>query len=325
MASRSSPRASVVIPTLNGGGRFRECLDALSKQDFEGGFELVVIDSSSTDGTAELARERADVFISIKRNEFNHGLTRNRAIEKCSGEYIALLVQDAAPADNNWLRALVENFEDEKVAGSYSRQVPRPDCPPLIKSRLKRWSATSRQRIEKSVSSKEEMSEIPGKTLVNLISFDNVSSCIRRSVWEKIPFTKRAFGEDLWWARSVLLAGYKIVFEPNSVVIHSHSNSLWYEFKRVYLDHQNWNDLIGLRLFGRLREVWGASISGVREALEELQGQGLSGASYVYWAAYSVPYVTSQNLAQYLGANSRRFKDRWPQFESIERMLMQGV
>jgi rhamnosyltransferase len=315
----------VVIPTWNGGTRFRECLDAVAKQELSRGFELVIIDSSSTDGTAELGREHADVFISIRKEEFNHGITRNRAIAKSRGAFIALLVQDATPADAHWLEALVDNFADEKVAGCYSRQVPRPECPPLLKARLERWSASRAERVEKAVAGEEELLQVPGKEQVDLIAFDNVSSCIRRSVWERMPFPERPFGEDLWWARSVLLSGYKIVFEPRSAVIHSHANSLFYEFKRVYLDHQNWNDLIGLRLFGRLREVWGASISGVQEARQDLKNQGLSGLPYVYWVAYALPYVLSQNLAQFLGGNSRRFKEQWPWFERLERVLSQGV
>jgi rhamnosyltransferase len=315
----------VVIPTWNGGQLFRECLEAVKGQDLKGGFELVIIDSESKDGTAELGRRHADVFIQIKRDEFNHGDARNRAIAKTRGQFVALLVQDATPADSSWLSALVENFADEKVAGCYSRQIPRPNCPPLLKTRLKRWTAGKGERVEKSVSGEEEFRQIPGRDQVDLVSFDNVSSCIRRSLWERMNFPSRSFGEDLWWSRSALMAGYKIVFEPRSAVIHSHSNSLWYEFKRVYLDHQNWNDLIGLRLFGRIQEIWGASLYGVREAVQDLKEQGLSGWPYLYWSAYAVPYVTSQNLAQFLGGNSRRFRKRWPWFERTHEILARGV
>ena len=53
-------------------------------------------------------------------------------------------------------------------------------------------------------------------------TFDNVASCIRRSIWEQRPFKSTPIAEDLEWSLDVLLAGYSIAFAPDAVVIHSH-------------------------------------------------------------------------------------------------------
>lgn len=90
---------------------------------------------------------------------------------------------------------------------------------------------------------------LPVEEQIRLLSFDNVASCLRRSVWEKLPLPERPFGEDLGWAMAALFQGFRLVYEPGSTVIHSHRQPLSYEFKRVYLDHQNWNRLIGLKVF----------------------------------------------------------------------------
>ena len=79
-----------------------------------------------------------------------------------------------------------------------------------------------------------------------LIAFDDVASCVRKSVMRDIPFEKRQFGEDIAWAKQALLAGWKIVNDPGAVVIHSHNSPVLYEFRRVFLDHQNIHDLVGL-------------------------------------------------------------------------------
>ena len=56
-AITSEPRRiSLVIPTWNAGALFHEVLEAIASQDVEDGVEVVVIDSGSTDGTADLAR-----------------------------------------------------------------------------------------------------------------------------------------------------------------------------------------------------------------------------------------------------------------------------
>ncbi len=324
LPSLSRPRASVVLPTLNGMPLVGECLEAIASQELEGGFEIIVVDSGSTDGTAELA-EKYGKLIRIEPGSFNHGLTRNLAVSHARGEFVALIVQDATPVDSGWLRALVDCFEDEQIVGVYSRQVPRPDCPPLIRARLERWSATCTEREVKRLDSEDDLYGLPGLEQVRLLSFDNVSSCIRRSIWNEVPFEKRTFGEDINWAKAVMHKGYSVVFEPHSAVYHSHKNSLWYEFKRVYLDHQNWNRMIGLELFHALSEVIEASIRGLPVRWQEIREQDIRGISRVYWDLYSIPYSFSQNLAQYLGSRSNDLLERKRWYRRLDRLFRQGV
>ena len=312
----------MVIPTLSAGVLFRQVLDAVKAQEFDGPVELVIVDSMSDDGTAELAQKYADIFFQVKREEFNHGETRNLAISKSTGELVALLVQDATPSDKSWLKKLAGNFSDSKVAGAYSRQVPRPDCNPLIKMRLSGWGAGKEgKRIQELKISKD----ISPQQIIEAYSFDNVSSMIRRSVWEQIHFRPRKFAEDILWAKEVLEAGWKIVYDPGSTVIHSHNKSLWYEFRRVYLDHQNWWQVGQFRVFNRLREVFGATLAGVPSAVNGLRQMGLSGIDFLYWTLYSPFYVGSQNLAQFMGGWSDRWKIKYPWYHKIDNFLGKGV
>jgi len=46
---------SVIIPTCNGGKIFSQCLEKIGQQEYDGEIQLVVVDSGSSDGTAELA------------------------------------------------------------------------------------------------------------------------------------------------------------------------------------------------------------------------------------------------------------------------------
>jgi len=319
----ADPLATVLIPAKNGGARFWQCLEAVKAQELPGGFEILVVDSGSSDGSDKLA-EQYGRLVRIKPEEFNHGLTRNLGMSESRGKYVALLVQDAVP-EEGWLDALVKAVEPEGVAGAYSRQVPRPACPPFIKARLDRWSAGMTEREIKSVSGEEELMSLPFIERVRLLSFDNVSSCIKKEVWEKVPFRQRRFGEDAAWARDVLLSGYKTVFEPASVVEHSHHNSMWYEFKRVYLDHRNWREVAEGALFNNLFEVFLASVNGVSERWQELDELQVKGASKLYWMAYALPWSFSQNIAQYLGARSYKaaIKIRW--YNKVDEFMSRGV
>jgi rhamnosyltransferase len=242
-------KVSVVIPTLNAGPEFEELLGKISVQEGDFDHEVLVIDSGSTDGTIELARRYGATVHQISKVEFNHGATRNLGISLARGEYVALTVQDAVPLDERWLAAMVENLErDERVAGVYSRQIPRPDASLLTRAVVNGRRTASLERREQHVESQKRYSKMHPRKRRRLATFDDVSSCIRRSVWEGLPYEKTNFGEDLRWSKRVIEAGYKIVYEPRSAVIHSHERGAMYDLRRHYVDQRLSLELFGLRL-----------------------------------------------------------------------------
>lgn len=75
----------------------------------------------------------------------------------------------------------------------------------------------------------------PEKRL-ELIRFDDVTSCIRRRVWEEFPLPERNYGEDMAWAKTVLLSGHKIAYTPEARVWHTHERGPIYELRRAHID-----------------------------------------------------------------------------------------
>lgn len=306
-------RVSVVIPTWNGGPRYRRLLEVLAGQDVAGGLQLVVIDSGSTDGTADASRAAGARVETIPQSEFNHGRTRNRAIELASGDVVALLTQDALPMDAGYLTVLVSSFDDARVDGAYARQFPRPDCDPILAERLRQWSASREERVLQTLAP-----EAPGDPArahaawealspierYRACAFDNVASAVRRSTWERHPFPERSFGEDVAWAREVLLDGGTIAFEPAARVEHSHRIDMRREFKRLYCDHRNLMELFGLRNVPSWRAVLDGWKHQRRVYADLLAGQDLGRLERLRWRLYSVPYALAETTAQFLGARS---------------------
>jgi rhamnosyltransferase len=245
----SHPRFSVVIPTRNGARTLPALLDSVWSQRTLGSVEIIAVDSGSSDGTADLLANKTITVIPVEPAAFDHGATRNLAIGRARGEFVVLLVQDARLADENCLEALVRPFaSDTNLAGTFARQLTHPSASALTRHYHARWIASAQEgrRVDLGGGRNgfEHMS--PAERLA-LCTFDNVASCIRRTVWERHPFTATPIAEDLEWAKDVLLNGYSLAFVPDAVVEHSHERSAPYEYARTCLLHARLYDLFGLQ------------------------------------------------------------------------------
>jgi rhamnosyltransferase len=215
-----------VIPVKNGGSDLARCLDAIARQQVDDALEIVVVDSSSTDGSAELARARGAVVEVIPASEFNHGATRNLGASIARGEILAFTSQDAYAPGNDWLRLLVEPLEDVRVAGVYGRQLPHEDArPPEVFFLDFLYGPEARMQ---EAASREELS-------METTLFSNVNAAVRRSVWEELRFVDDIImSEDQEWATRALLAGHRLAYEPRAAVRHSHAYTIGSAFRRFF-------------------------------------------------------------------------------------------
>jgi rhamnosyltransferase len=325
-AQGQTPHVTIFIPTFNGGALLEEVLCGLEAQETPLAFEILGIDSGSQDGTVDRLRRHPVRVLEIPNHEFDHGLTRNRAVQEALGAIVVLTVQDATPASSDWLATMVSHFDDPEVAGVYCHQIPRQDCSPFLRERLKSWVKGGGSPEVRQVKSPESFwKDLDHIQRWRTIAFDNVASAVRKSMALSHPFPRRRFGEDVTWAKGAILAGYKIVMEPRVAVIHSHRNSVWYEFKRAYLDHQNVNSLVGLRLAPRLRNVFeyaaGQSCQLFRVVWSD---ETLSLPERLWWTLKIVPFAFTQNLGQFLGPLSN-IQGRSGLWRVWDRIMGKGV
>jgi len=210
---------SVVIPVKDGGSDLVRCLDAIARQQIEEHVEVVVVDSGSTDGSAERAERAGARVESIPATEFHHGRTRNFGARIATGRTLVFTSQDAYPASDSWLARLVAPLRENKVvAGVYGRQLPHDDARPPEQYFLDFLYGPSPRRQE--LDSENQLSF--AATL-----FSNVNSAMPRHVWEAYPFSEDIImSEDQEWSRRVLLDGYVVIYEPEAIVHHSHAYTL---------------------------------------------------------------------------------------------------
>jgi rhamnosyltransferase len=297
----STPRVSIVVPTRNGEATLPALLASLRQQRVPFEFEIVAIDSASTDGTPGLLRNTVDQFIEIAAGDFDHGLTRNLGVGHARGELVVLLVQDALPASDGWLAALTAPlFNDERVAGTFARQMPRPEAGAITGDYLSRWVAASEVPRTSVITDRDEFDALdPSERFLRCV-FDNVCSCIRRSIWLRHPFPATPIGEDLEWARDVLLAGYRLEYVPAAAVIHSHDRPAIYEFRRTCVLHRRLYELFGLRTIPTLPLL----IRAVASSWSAHFRCRKASAAAPFNSAHAIALAFAWPLGQYLGALS---------------------
>ncbi len=229
--------ASVVIPTKNAGDLFVKTLSRIQSQELSGKFEIVVVDSGSSDSTVELARKAGARVEVILPDEFDHGNTRNLGVTLSRGEFLVFLSQDAVPENNRWLSNLLSTLQrDVTVGGAYSRVVPHSDAD-FVTARLAAGDINFRDEpVRQQSPGPVEYAALHPHEKRLLINFNDVSSAMRRSLWEELPLPRCEFAEDLLWGKAAIEAGYSIVFENQSVVEHSHRYGLGSLYRRAFVD-----------------------------------------------------------------------------------------
>ena len=213
----SEPFISIIMRSYNEGWALRQTLPALQAQSFKN-WELIVIDSGSTDGSADLIRQaNPRHFIQIRHEDYNPSRVMNHGMELARAEFGVFLNADATPQGEHWLQPLVAGLQEPQTAAAFGRQVPRPGCRAVYANDYERCFGPSRE------SSRWEH------------YFSMVSSGLRKDIWSQRGFLeKMQYSEDDEYTRWCRAQGYKVLYCPDSVVMHSHNYTPAQVYKRYF-------------------------------------------------------------------------------------------
>lgn len=315
------PFASVVVPTKNGGDRFKAVLGKLLSQETPWPYEILIIDSGSRDGTVELVQAHPEVrLIRINPPDFGHGKTRNQAIGETRSPYVALLTQDAEPVDARWLRNIVTAVDaDDKIAGAFGRHLAYPDASAFTKRDLEAHFANFRDNIHvvNRYTDIERYENDEGwRQFLHFFSDNN--SCLRRSVWEKIPYPEVEFAEDQIWAETSIKAGYSKAYADDAVVYHSHEYEAFERLQRSFDESKNFNKLFGYKLAPTMISGFRSMMAlSARDIEFSRNADGVGTGATLHQLIMNAALVAGH----YLGSHHEALPDRVHDFLSRDRAL----
>ena len=223
-------KVAIVIPTCNAGREFVRLLAEIAQQSLPIAYKLV-IDSSSTDGTVDAAREYGWQVRCIPRAEFSHGGTRQMAVELLPKdiEIVVFLTQDVRLPDRYSLEKLLGAFADDRevqVAAAYGRQVPHEGA--------SIYAAVDREFNYPAVSRIKSMEDSRELGIKTAFLSDSFAAYRVQDLRKAGGFPKINICEDMYVAGKLLLAGKRIAYVAEAAARHSHEPKLkdmWHRYR----------------------------------------------------------------------------------------------
>lgn len=274
-------KVSIIIPTFNAEKYLPTLLEKLKHQTITS--ELIIIDSSSTDKTLNIAKKYTNNIITIHQADFDHGGTRTKAAKISTGDILVFLTQDALPDMDDTIESLVSIFNNPRISATYGCQIPYDNTSLFGKHlRLFNYPNTSHTR------NKNDINFYGIKTAFLSDSF----AAYRRTSLEQIGWFKDnlILGEDSYAGAKLILNDGTIHYNAEVSVYHSHSYTVLQEFKR-YFD---------IGVFHK-KESW------ILESFGKAEGEGIkyikSEFKYLLQnnAIHLMPSFLVRNLLKYMG------------------------
>lgn len=222
-------KIDVVIPVYKPDEKLKHLVSHLRKQTIKPNRILLIhTEAGDTEQINEAfgSIETVEIY-HIKKEEFDHGGTRNYGASLSDSPFILFMTQDAVPVDKYLIEGLIKPFENSSVATVYGRQVAAPNS-----GIIEKYTRVFNYPKESKIKSKKDLEHLGIKTYF----CSNVCAMYRKEVYNKLGgfVLKTIFNEDMIMAANVIEHGYSIAYAADAKVIHSHKYTYWQHFTRNF-------------------------------------------------------------------------------------------
>lgn len=214
----------IVIPTYQAAKHLPQCLSPLLDSALKP--RILVIDSSSSDGTVDLAHSLGAETMCIPKQAFDHGLTRELGRKHLNTDIVVMLTQDAYPASSDMLEKLIAPIMKREASISYARQLPHRHAG--------YFGAFARKFNYANESHIRSLQDIDKHGVYTFFCSNSCAAYLNQALDEVGGFPSVLFGEDTIMVAKLLHQNHRIAYVAEAEVYHSHDYTLKEEFKRHF-------------------------------------------------------------------------------------------
>jgi rhamnosyltransferase len=208
----------VVVVTHRARHHLVHCLPPLLRSALRP--RVLVVNSSSNDGTVKMARDLGAEILVVPRDEFNHGLTRERARRHLGTAVVVMLTPDAYPACDDLVLELTAPVRSGRAAAAFGRQLPREGADII-------------ERFGRAFNYPAALAANGCATPQHV--FSNACAAWSSEVLDEIGgFPATLVSEETIAATRLLALGHRIAYVADAQVRHSHDYGLAAEFRRYF-------------------------------------------------------------------------------------------
>ncbi len=184
--------------------------------------KILFLLTESKDNSEQLLKNNKCNYEIVKKSEFSHSLTREKAAMKSNADIVCFITQDVVIKDDKWLYNLTKNILKGNCAAAYSRQITKYN-------NIEKYTRERNYPDYSFMRSKNDIEKYGLRTFF----FSDAASAVDLKVFKKVKgydSKKLTISEDMYLAYKLITNGYKISYESDSIVYHSHNFTL----KQIY-------------------------------------------------------------------------------------------
>lgn len=218
------PSVGVAIITHHARHLLARCVEPIMASPLRP--RIIVVNSSSNDGTVSLARQLGVEVLIVPREEFNHGTTRELVRQKLGTDIAVMLTPDAHAVDAGFLERLLRPLLSGRVAVAYARQLPRLAADPI-----ERFNREFNYPLQSAIRGGQDYARIG-----NAAHFcSNSAAAWSNAALDEIGgFEAALVSEETIAVARLMRAGHKIAYVADAEIVHSHPASLVGDFRRQF-------------------------------------------------------------------------------------------
>lgn len=221
---------TIICPLYNAKDYIVDLNNSLLRQEDIKIEKIYYLLTESADNSEEILKKNNISYELIKKEDFSHSLTREKYALKSKSDFTCFITQDIVIKDKKWLYQLVKNIGKDNIVAAYSRQITKYN-------NIEKYTRESNYPDKSFIVSKDDIKRLGLKTFF----FSDASSAVDTKIYKKLKGydgKKLPISEDMYFAYKVISNDYKISYEAESIVYHSHKFTLKQIYARYKLTGQ---------------------------------------------------------------------------------------